>query len=172
MRITALPALLTLGLLFPAASVAQTTDEQLGERVARSIRSYAHFTIFDDVEISVDNRNVVLRGRVTTPIKRKDIGERVEKIDGVAALTNDIGVLPLSPADQRLRVRIANAIYNNPAFWRYAQMANPSIHIIVEDGRVTLTGVVDSNTDKALAYSLSQVDGIFGVTNRLRVSSR
>ena len=30
-------------------------------------------------------------------------------------------------------------------------MANPPIHIIVEDGRVTLTGVVNSNVERMLA---------------------
>jgi osmotically-inducible protein OsmY len=71
--------------------------------------------------------------------------------------------------DQRLRVVIANAIYNHQAFWRYAELANPPIHIIVENQRVTLTGMVDSNVDRMLAYSLAQVGGNLGVENKLRV---
>lgn len=145
------------------------TDPQLGARIARSVQTYPHFTIFDDVSIAVENRAVVLSGRVTTPIKKKEIGERIEKIDGVRSVTNDIGVLPVSQSDQRLRVQLANAIYNHPAFWKYAQMVNPPIHIIVEHGRVTLTGAVGTEVDKALAHSLSQVGGTFAVTNNLRV---
>ena len=85
------------------------------------------------------------------------------------SLTNEIGVLPLNPMDQRLRNAIANAIYNHPSFWRYAEQANPPIHIIVENQRITLTGVVDSQVDRMLAFSLAQVGSNFGVENKLRV---
>ena len=159
-------------LLVPAAVSAQMQDRQLGERVAQTVRTYPHFTIFDDINISIDNRAVVLTGRVTTPVKKKELGERVEKIDGIRSLTNDIGVLPVSQSDQRLRVQLANAIYNHPAFWKYAQMSNPPIHIIVEHGRVTLTGSVGTDVDRALASSLAQIDGTLGVTNNLRVDGR
>jgi hyperosmotically inducible protein len=66
---------------------------------------------------------------------------------------------------------VARAIYNHPAFWRYAQMTNPPIHIIVEGGRITLTGVVDSEVDRMLANSLAQVGGSFGVTNHLKLDT-
>lgn len=47
-------------------------------------------------------------------------------------------------------------------------MANPPIHIIVENGRVTLTGVVLSQVDKLLAQSLATGRGEMGVTNALK----
>ena len=46
-------------------------------------------------------------------------------------------------------------------------MANPPIHIIVERGRVTLTGVVNSNVDRMLARSLATGFGELSVTNEL-----
>jgi hyperosmotically inducible protein len=64
-------------------------------------------------------------------------------------------VLPVSQFDDELRYRIARSIYNNSNFWNYAIMANPPIHIVVEHGRVTLTGVVQSNVDRMLARSLA-----------------
>jgi hyperosmotically inducible protein len=158
------------GLPVPAA--AQITDRDLGERVAEQVRSYSKFSIFDDVTINVDNRNVVLTGRVTIPLKREEIEKRVARIDGIRSLTNDIGVLPVSQTDDRLRRVIANAIYNHPNFWRYAQRTFPPIHIIVEHQRVTLTGVVENQGDKILAYSLAQVTGVLSVENRLQVSLR
>jgi osmotically-inducible protein OsmY len=49
-------------------------------------------------------------------------------------------------------------------------MAVPPIHIIVKNGRVTLEGVVDNETDKNLAgMRANQVPGTFQVTNNLRV---
>jgi hyperosmotically inducible protein len=87
----------------------------------------------------------------------------------VRRLENDIAVLPLSPYDDALRLRIARAIYNNPTFWQYASMAVPPIHIIVEHAHVTLTGLVGTNLDKSLAYALAQVPGVLSVTNDLKI---
>jgi len=166
------PGLLLIALLFVCAVPlrAQISDEQLGQQVAGAIVSYSNFTIFDDVKIGVANRVVTLRGRVTTPTKKEEIEKRVALIDGVRELHNEIGVLPVNQADAALRTRVALAIYRHPAFWRYAQQASPPIHIIIEYQHITLTGSVDSEVDKMLAYSLAQVGGTFSVTNDLSVA--
>lgn len=167
-----------LGMVVVALAVGSTTasaqisDERLGERVAESVRSYSKFSIFDDININIDNRNVVLTGRVTIPLKRDEIEQRVKAIDGIRTLTNEIGVLPVSQTDDRLRRIVANAIYNHPNFWRYAERTNPPIHIIIEHQRVTLTGVVENQGDRILAYSLAQVTGVLSVENRLQISLR
>jgi osmotically-inducible protein OsmY len=80
-------------------------------------------------------------------------------------------VLPVSPFDDELRYRIARAIYGNPTFWQYASMVNPPIHIVVEGGHVTLTGVVQSNVDRMLARSLATSFGAFTVKNELRTDA-
>lgn len=173
MRTIATLGLLTLALLvLPGQAAAQLSDQDLAERVADSVRSYSKFSIFDDITINVDNRNVVLSGRVTIPLKRQELEKRVERIDGIRSLTNEIGVLPVSQTDDRLRRVVANAIYSHPNFWRYAERANPPIHIIIEHQRITLTGVVENQGDKILAYSLAQVSGALSVENRLQVSLR
>ena len=153
----------------PALARAEVTDADLAERVVDAIQRYGPFGIFDDVRISVENRVVTLTGRVTAPIKRDEIGKRVGKIDGIRTLVNDIKVLPLSPYDAELRLRIARAIYTHSAFWQYAQMAQPPIHIIVEGGHVTLAGSVGNQLDRNLAYVLAQVPGAFSVRNDLQV---
>ena len=94
---------------------------------------------------------------------------RVGKIDGVRSLTNEIQVLPLSRFDDELRVRVAQAIYNHPAFWQYASMATPPIHIIVENGHITLTGRVNSQVEKSLAFAVAHVPGSFDVRNDLKI---
>jgi osmotically-inducible protein OsmY len=50
-------------------------------------------------------------------------------------------------------------------------MANPPIHIVVDRGRVTLTGVVRNEVDRALARSLATHLGAFSVTNHLKTDA-
>jgi osmotically-inducible protein OsmY len=165
-----LPALLIVTV--PASAAEQISDRHLVERVAEIIRTYPRYTIFDSVEVGVESDVVTLSGRVTTPAKKDEIVERVKKIDGVGAVVNDIGVLPVSQADNDLRYRVARAIYNHPVFWTYAQMPVPPIHIVVERGRITLTGVADTEVHRSLASSLAQVSGSLGVTNRIQIDER
>ena len=82
-----------------------------------------------------------------------------------------IEVLPVSQWDDQLRYRIARAIYNNPNFWNYAIGVNPSIHIIVEHGHVTLTGVVNNEIDRRLARSLVDQFGVMSVRNDLKTDA-
>src|SRR5262245_50645167 len=83
----------------PERDAAQISDRDLAERIAEAIRNYPRYSVFDDVEIGVENRVVTLAGRVTSPIKKDEITRRVEKIDGIRSLTNEIGVLPVSRTD-------------------------------------------------------------------------
>ena len=146
-------------------------DFQVFKDVATSVERYAQFTIFDDVSASVKDGVVTLTGKVTMPYKRDDIGRRVAKVDGVSDVRNQMTVLPVSQFDQELRYRIARSIYNNSNFWNYAIMAYPPIHIIVEHGRVTLTGVVQSEVDRMLARSLATQFGALSVTNALKTDA-
>ena len=163
--------LLAAWLMAPGLQAAQVSDTTLGERVADAVRTYSKFSIFDDVNVIVNDGGVTLLGSVTSPQKKEEIEKRVAGIDGVRSVQNNIGVLPASPADQRLRNEVASAIYRHPAFWQYAQVPNPPIHIIIENQRITLTGDVGSQVDSMLAYSLAQVSGAVSVTNKIRVSA-
>jgi len=151
----------------PADSI-DRKDFQILKDVATSVQRYTQFTIFDDVNASVKDGVVTLDGKVTMPYKQHDIAKRVAKIDGVKGVSDKINVLPVSQFDDELRYRIARSIYNNSNFWNYAIMPNPPIHIVVEHGRVTLTGVVQSNVDRMLARSLATQFGAFSVTNALK----
>ncbi len=146
-------------------------DFQVFRDVANSVLRYTQYTIFDDVEATVQDGHVVLSGRVTMPYKRDDIEKRVEKVAGVQTVTNRISVLPVSQFDDELRYRIARAIYGNSAFWSYASMPNPPIHIIVEHGRVTLAGVVNNNVERMLARSIATGYGAFSVKNALKTDA-
>jgi osmotically-inducible protein OsmY len=157
-----------------AAQTAEGTDRkdfQIFKDVAGSVERYTQFTIFDDVSAGVKDGIVTLTGKVTMPYKRDDIEKRVAKINGVRNVRDEITVLPVSQFDDQLRYRIAGSIYNNSNFWNYAIMPNPPIHIVVEHGRVTLTGVVQNNVDRMLARSLATQFGAFSVTNALKTDA-
>jgi hyperosmotically inducible protein len=153
------------------ATAQARSDTQVADEIGRQINNYPQFTIFDHVSGSVDNGVVTLTGKVTMPYKKDDIGRKASAIRGVREVLNRIDVLPVSPFDEELRLRVARAIYGNSAFWQYAARANPPIHIIVEGGRVTLTGVVSSNVDRMLARSLATGLGELSVTNELRTDA-
>ena len=154
--------------LSAASDSVDRKDFQVAKDVATSVDRYTQFTIFDDVNAYVKDGVVTLSGKVTMPYKRTDIEKRVAKIDGVREVRDEITVLPVSQFDSELRYRIARSIYGNSNFWSYAIMPNPPIHIIVEHGRVTLTGVVQSNVDRMLARSLASNFLSFSVTNNLK----
>jgi hyperosmotically inducible protein len=154
-----------------AASIDTRKDFQVLKDVATSVERYTRFTIFDDVSASVKDGVVTLTGKVTMPFKRDDIEKRVAKVNGVVTVRDEITVLPVSQFDDELRHRIARSIYGHSNFWNYAIMANPPIHIVVERGRVTLTGVVGSEVDRVLARSLATQFGAFSVTNELKTDA-
>jgi osmotically-inducible protein OsmY len=172
MRRTAL-AVLTAFALMSGAALARTdrTNYEIFNDVAKQVRMYVNFTIFDDVNASVDDGVVTLTGKITMPFKKKELERRIARVDGVREVKNQIDVLPVSIFDDELRYRIARAIYGNPSFWSYAAMVNPPIHIIVDRGHVNLTGVVNSDVDRMLARSLATSFGAFSVTNSLKTDA-
>jgi hyperosmotically inducible periplasmic protein len=170
-RTTVVGILVALLALSSSALAQDRRDQRIANDIVRQVNSYSRFTIFDDVNISVENGLVTLTGKVTMPYKKNDIAKRVADVHGVREVMNQIDVLPVSSFDEELRLRIARAIYGNPSFWNYAAMANPPIHIIVEHGKVTLTGVVSSNVERMLARSLATGWGELSVTNSLRTDA-
>lgn len=165
-----LAAVLSLGFGANAWAV-EREDLQIFRDVSKEVLRYSRFTIFDSVHAHVDEGVVTLTGKVTMPFKREDIGRRVARVDGVREVHNRLEVLPVSIYDDELRYRIARAIYGNSTFWSYAAMVNPPIHVIVEHGRVTLEGVVNSHVERMLARSLASSFGAFSVTNNLKTDA-
>jgi len=170
-KLCASAAVLLLTASVAGAAIDERKDFQILKDVATSVDRYTQFTVFDDVSASVTEGVVTLTGKVTMPYKRDDIARRVAKIDGVRSVDDRISVLPVSTFDDELRYRIARSIYGHSNFWNYAIMPNPPIHIVVEHGRVTLTGVVQSDVDRMLARSLASQFGALSVTNELKTDA-
>lgn len=130
-------------------------------------------SLFDNLEYRVEGAKVILSGQVVRPTLKDDAARAVKSIEGVTQVENDIQVLPPSAMDSQIRREEYRAIYGFDGMWKYAQGALPPLHIVVDNGRVTLYGVVDSESDKNLAgLRANTVPGVFSVTNKLQVGNQ
>jgi len=147
------------------------TDAALIKGVRHAIVMYPRYSIFDDINFQVENGAVRLEGVVTQPFKKSDIDKIVRNVAGANQVQDDIRVLPLSPNDEQLRMRVARAIYADPSMTKYAIQAMKPIHVIVENGHVTLDGVVATDFDKQIAGTRAATAGMsFGpIINNLQV---
>jgi len=129
------------------------------------------YGVFDNLSYSVTpDGTVTLLGQVARPVLKSDAENVVKKIEGVEKVVNNIEVLPTSPNDDRIRRAVYRAIFGNDVLSQYQMRAVPPIHIIVNNGNVTLEGVVARQMDKQVAgMQANGVSGVFSVTNNLRV---
>src|SRR6185503_18141495 len=154
----------------PAVASAQETNPQLAKKVRHELVTLPYYGVFDNLAYSINGGNVTLYGEVVRPSTRSDAERRVKKIRGVTQVVNNIRVLPLSNFDDRIRVATYRSIANMGGLHRYLRGTNPSIHIVVSGGHVTLEGVVSGSGDRTLAYhAANSVPGVFSVRNNLRV---
>jgi len=145
-------------------------QDRLTREVRHQLVMLPYYSVFDNLAYRVDGNNVTLLGEVTRPTLKSDAEAAVKSIEGVGDVRNEIQVLPPSPMDDQIRRAEFRSIYGFADLYRYAESAVPSIHIIVNNGRVTLVGVVDNATDKNMAgVRANTVPGVFGVTNNLQV---
>lgn len=151
--------------------VSDRSDESIGEEVSRRLRNYVHYSIFDNVTLSVKDGIVTLMGDVTWGYKAKDMAKMASRVPGVRGVENHVEILPASANDQQLRNELASRIYGDSSFVNYSIQTVPPVHIIVENGRVTLTGVVDTRLQKLRAEQIArQTFGVFSVDNQLRIA--
>ncbi|MGA2273700.1 MAG: BON domain-containing protein [Bryobacteraceae bacterium] len=152
-------------------------EAQLAREIRHNLLMLPYYSIFDDLTFQLDGSVVTLRG-VCPPeppwdIKR-DAENAVKKIPGVTQVINQIRLLPLSPMDWQVRRAEARAIYGDPEIGtRYGYQALPTIHILVENGHVTLDGVVDNQLDDTLIRTrANSVPNVFSVTDNLIVLNK
>lgn len=145
-------------------------DTRLMQQIRKELVTLPYYGVFDNLSFSVQGDTVTLYGQVLRPTTRDDAQRRVARLEAVSRVINQIEVLPLSPFDDSLRRSTYRAVFGTGSLSRYSLGANPSIHIIVRHGHVTLEGVVDNRMDRQLAYiAANGVPGAFSVTNHLRI---
>jgi hyperosmotically inducible periplasmic protein len=163
-------SLTPLGVTQDRGQLSPKSQERITREVRHELLMLPYFGVFDNIAYKVDGSTVTLLGQVVRPSLKSDAENVVKHIEGVEKVDNQIDVLPPSPMDDGLRLRLYREIYGYPALEKYALGVQKPIRIIVKNGHVTLEGVVDNETDKNLAgLRANSVPGIFSVTNNLRV---
>ncbi|HZS57045.1 MAG TPA: BON domain-containing protein [Bryobacteraceae bacterium] len=168
---------------------------KMAQEIRKQIVTQPQYGVFDSIHFAIQGDTVILRGYASRPILKSSIENSVKKVDGVKSVKNEIVVLPLSNNDDRLRAAVYRSIYGYAPLQRYTSnrggprmpsitraaggitndppIGYHAIHIIVDKGNVTLTGVVDSEGDLALAeMRANSVPGVFSVENDLQVASK
>ena len=169
----ALASALAIGALPMLAGTSNPPVQDLASQVRHQLVMLPYYNVFDDLSYSVNNSVVTLSGAVTQPVVKDDAERSVKHLQGVTQVVNNIRVLPLSSFDNRIRAAEYRSIYGFGGLYRYGMGTQPSIHIIVDNGHVTLVGVVDNEGDKNIAnIRANTVPGVFSVTNNLRVAEK
>lgn len=169
--------------ILSAAALAQTTalprngssigQQKMSREVLHELLMLPYYSVFDNLAFRVDGSTVTLLGQVVDPTLKKDAESSVKRVDGVSNVVNNIQVLPNSPMDDRIRRAEFRAIYGDEGLNKYGWGAVPSIHIIVNNGHVTLVGVVDNAGDKNIAEIRAKgVPDVFSVDNELQVANQ
>jgi osmotically-inducible protein OsmY len=147
-------------------------ETRIAQQVRHELLMLPWYSLYDDLEFSVEGRTVTLSGYVTSihAATKYDAANAVKHIEGVDKVVNNIKILPPNPFDDQARRETYAAISRAASLSRYFWAASPSIHIIVDNQRVTLVGIVNNEGDKNLAtIAANGVPGVFQVTNELRV---
>lgn len=177
----------------------QQSVVKLAEAVRKQIVTNSLYGVFDAIHFVIKGSDtVILRGYASRPSLKSSLESSIKKIPGVKSVVNEIEVLPLSPSDDRVRTAVYRSIYSFGPLQRYTSNRGPSarwsgnsvarmaggitndppfgwhaIHIIVKNGNVTLTGVVDSEGDLTMAgMRANLVPGVFSVDNDLQVEGK
>jgi hyperosmotically inducible periplasmic protein len=159
----------TIGVRADETNAPPPGNAQIAKEVRHKLLMLPYYGVFDNLAYSINGSTVTLYGQVVRASTRSDAARSVARIEGVTRVINKIEVLPLSSFDDRIRAQTFRSIANTAGLHRYLRGANPSIHIVVNRGHVTLTGVVSNKSDRQLAYMAANSVTSFSVTNDLQV---
>jgi len=170
--------------------------QRIVQQVRHQLLTLPNYGVFDSLSFGIQGRTIVLRGYASRPVLKSDAERAVKGIPGVASVDNQIKVLPTSPFDDTIRIGVYRRIYGQPALRRYTgapvgfgqfpsvafaaggitndpPRGYHAIHIIVDRGHVTLTGVVDRESDANIAsMQANGTSGVFSVDNELMIAGR
>jgi len=169
------------------------------EEIRKELLQLPYYGVFDFLAFSYEKGTVTLMGYAYHLTLKHDAARAAKRASGVDQVIDKIEELPVSQFDDELRWRTYYAIYRDPFLSRYAPgggmlwghrhpfgagihdmsptrfpgmepIGDYPIHIIVKNGRITLLGVVDTESDKTVAgMRAREVPGSFAVENELAV---
>jgi osmotically-inducible protein OsmY len=144
---------------------------KLGEKLTYDRVGYGN--AFNSITLGVQNGVVTLGGHARTDVDKDSALALVSTYPGVKEVVNEIEVDPVSILDDQTRMAVARAVYGYPMLQKYAVDPAKTIRISVQNGHVELYGVVDSQTDKEVAFMRANgVPGVFSVKNYLQVANQ
>ena len=152
-------------------------ETQLAQKIRHELVMLPYYSIFDDLAFRLNGTVVTLEGACPPDPPwdiKKDAENVVKRIPGVTQVINNIRELPLSQFDWQIRRAEERAIYGDAQIGtRYGYQALPPIHIIVDNGHVTLEGVVDNQFDDTLIRTRANtVPNVFSVDDKLIVLNK
>jgi hyperosmotically inducible protein len=146
--------------------------QKLGKQLVYDRQGYPSYP-FNSLTLQVQNGIATVGGVVVQPVDKDSALCLLKNAPGIQGVVDHIQVAPVSPSDDRIRAAEYNAIYGNPQFTKYAISPAKPIRIVVLNGHVVLTGVVDSTGDRDIAgIRANQVPGVFSVQNDLQVAGQ
>jgi hyperosmotically inducible periplasmic protein len=151
-------------------------DAELQDKLVKAI-SYSRVgygtTAFNAISVNVQNGVVTLGGTAYGPVDADTAVAVAANTKGVKDVINEIKVDPVSPMDDRIRQAVYRAVYGFPSLNKYSIDPAQPIRISVQNGNVTLFGVVLNQGDKnAAGIRANSVPGVFSVTNNLQVAGQ
>lgn len=141
------------------------TDEQIAEDIMESIEIDPSVDA-ENVTLTVNDNKVTLEGEVTTFEARQDVKEIAQTTAGVVEVNNKLTVtsvfeedagLTISPEDSTIKADVRSQLLND------VLVEEGEIDVTVEDGVVTLSGVVDSSLEEEAA--IDDAWSVYGVEN-------
>jgi hyperosmotically inducible periplasmic protein len=158
------------------AGAGSVSDADLFQKLSKQLlydrQGYGSYP-FNSLILQVHDGVVTVGGVVVEPVDKDSALGLVKNTPGVRDVVDHIQVAPVSQMDNRVRVDEYRAIYGYPQFTKYAINPAKPIRIVVVNGHVILTGVVDTTGDRDLAgIRANQVPGVFSVQNDLQVAGQ
>jgi osmotically-inducible protein OsmY len=157
----------------PGAVVADAdSDQALAEAVVTAARRYAFYDAFGWITATARDGVVTLDGVVREPFQRRGYESLVTRVPGVTSVVNNLEALPLSAFDDQLRGAALRAIYREATLAPLMRQPRPAIHVVVNNGRIRLEGVVRTELDRMLAeIGVRKGTIAFEVINNLQVEA-
>jgi len=114
------------------------------------------------IYVSTEKGIVTLSGSVNSYYAKLEAENAAESVKGVLAVINNIKIQPIHRLDSQIRADVISDLARDPVAESF------EIDVNVEDGVVTLTGKVDSYTEKTVAEKVAnKVRGVVDVKNLL-----
>ena len=158
------------------AGAGSVSDTELFQKLSKQLvydrQGYPSYP-FNSLTLQIQNGVATVGGLVVEPVDKDSALGLIKNTPGITGVVDHIQVAPVSPSDDRIRAAEYRAIYGDPQFTKYAINPAKPIRIVVLNGHVVLTGVVDNTGDRDIAgIRANQVPGVFSVQNELQVAGQ